>query len=248
MKNLTLVLVAAVSIALALSVAFLEHFRIIPHTKSPTTTAFRRDAQRRTPSTMGLKVIGAGFGRTGTASLHLALNQLNQGPTQHMFHLTGEIVGQLHAVAKNGASPDWDQLLDGYNSAVDWPWSAFYKELMEKYPEAKVVLTVRDPEKWYASTMETVYGSSSRAPAGPFRDFVHAVVWDGVFDGRFEDKAYAIQKFNEHIEEVKKTVPADRLLVFEVKDGWEPLCSFLGVPVPDGPFPKTNTRENFGRR
>lgn len=193
---------------------------------------------------MGLKVIGAGFGRTGTMSLQLALNKIGVGPCHHMQHVNADVATKLHAV-KNGEKPDWDSLLEGYQSAVDWPWSAFYKEIMEKYSEAKVILTVRDPEKWYASASTTIGMMARNAPPSGFRDFVHAVVFDGIFDGRFFDKEYAIKKFNEHIEEVKKTVPGDRLLVFEVKEGWEPLCSFLNVPVPDGPFPKTNTSDGF---
>lgn len=193
---------------------------------------------------MGLKVIGAGFGRTGTSSLEAALTQLKLGPTQHMKHVKGDLVQKLLDVHK-GTPPDWDSLLSGYNSAVDWPWSAFYKELMEHSPEAKVVLTVRDSETWYESAKETVYPLSVSLDPGPLRDMVFGIIWDGVFAGRFEDKEYAVNIFKTHIEEVKRIVPEERLLVFEVADGWEPLCKFLGVPVPDSPFPRSNDRASY---
>lgn len=195
---------------------------------------------------MSLNVIGAGFGRTGTTSLRLALNQLNLGPTQHMayVHEDENLVNKFNAI-KKGASPDWDTLLVGYHSAVDFPWALYYKEIMEHYPEAKVVLTVRDPEKWHESVKETIYRVSEQVPPGPVRDMVYDLIWDGKFGGRFEDKEHAIAVFKKHIEEVKNIVPKERLLVFEVAQGWEPLCSFLGVPVPDAPFPRANDRETF---
>lgn len=196
---------------------------------------------------MGLKDIGAGFGRTGTMSLHMALNQLGVGPCHHMQKITPTVAAKISTV-KPGEKVDWDSLLGDYQSAVDWPWSIFYKDLMEYSPDAKVVLTVRDPEKWYASIADTVYKMSAQAPPGALSDMIRGLVWDGVFDGRFEDKEHALKTFNEHIEAVKATVPADRLLIFALSEGWNPLCKFLGAPVPDGPFPHANDREAFVQR
>lgn len=196
---------------------------------------------------MGLKVIGAGFGRTGTNSLQAVLEQLGFGPCNVMASVSPTVAGQLLAI-KNGGTPDWDSMLAGFESAADFPWAPFYKEIMDQYPDAKVILTTRDAEAWYASAAETIYKMTSHAPPGDMRDMNHAVVWDGVFDGRFDDKDHAIQVFNDHNAAVQATVPDDRLLVFSVKDGWDPLCSFLGVEVPDKPFPHANDREAFRQK
>eukprot|EP00171_Calliarthron_tuberculosum_P023239 IDg23239t1 len=198
---------------------------------------------------MGLQVIGAGFGRTGTLSLKLALEQLGFDKCHHMFEVCqNPKQSDAFLTASKGGEVDWDTLFEGYKASCDFPSSPFYKQLYEKYPDARVVLTVREPEKWYESTMETIYASSS-PPAGSFGSnlmpMINAVIWDGVFDGQFEDKEYAIRVFNEHTEEVKRVVPANRLLVFSVKEGWEPLCNFLECPVPDTPFPRVNDREAF---
>lgn len=193
---------------------------------------------------MGLKVIGAGFGRTGTDSLKEALNKLGLGPCHHMKEMTNALAGKLLAVKQgDDKNPDWDALLGDYKSAVDWPWSFFYKELAEKYPDAKVVLTLRDPERWHESAANTIFKMSAWIPPCAIRRMIFAIIWDGVFGGRFEEKEYAMETFNKHVEEVKKNIPADRLLVFQVKDGWAPLCEFLQVPVPDGPFPKVNASQ-----
>ena len=158
---------------------------------------------------------------------------------------------------------DWDSLFEGYEAMTDLPGCVFYKELMEKYPEAKVILTVRDPETWYESAYHTIH-----QPAGVgqkigmmvkalfskrYKKLLRLVmmlmktVWwkNGFFQGKFKDKATAIRLFNEHNEAVKRDVPAEKLLVFSVKEGWEPLCTFLEVPVPDTPFPKVNERAGF---
>lgn len=165
--------------------------------------------------------------------------------------------------AYRGEPVDWDQLFDGYNATVDWPACEFYVPLTRAYPHAKVLLSVRDPERWYESVRNTIYGQGRRVreaiergeldPADPIiatrmrvGRMVDEVVWKGRFQGRFEDRDYAIDVFNRHNEEVKRTVPADRLLVFDVKEGWEPLCRFLEVPVPQGkPFPHLNDSASF---
>ena len=200
---------------------------------------------------MALKVIGAGFGRTGTSSLKEALETLG---FEKCYHAT-EVFGNPEAVARwcdvIDGNPDWSAIFEGYQSSVDWPACAFYKEQMAAYPTAKVVLSVRNPESWYRSVNETIYPLSHlMAPkwltwfsrrARNLRRIVFTAAWEGQLQGKFEDKNAAIAIFNEHIETVKREVPAERLLVFDVRDGWAPLCAFLGISdVPDEPFPHVN--------
>lgn len=204
-------------------------------------------------------MIGAGFGRTGTMSLKVALETLGFGPCYHMMEVFShpEHAARWEA-AWLGEPVDWDDLLDGYEAAVDWPACAYYEELMERYPDAKVILTVRDPERWYESVRDTIYAlsmtvSHSRVLQlvlglrgllrhGTFAggNMARTIIWDGTFDGRFEDRRYAVRVFERHNEEVRRRVPEDRLLTFEVSQGWGPLCDFLGVEVPDEPFPRLN--------
>ncbi|MCH7662727.1 MAG: sulfotransferase family protein [Chloroflexi bacterium] len=199
-----------------------------------------------------MQIIGAGFGRTGTMSLKAALEQIGFGPCYHMLEVLkhpSHIGGWL--AAAEGEQVDWDGLLGNYQAGLDYPLSVFYKELLAVYPEAKVILTVRDPQRWYESTLETIYQGAALPDwvlriLPPYRDFIKMVrmaVWEGLFEGRFEERAYAIKVFEDWVIEVKRTVPAEKLLIFSVKDGWEPLCAFLGVPVPDKPFPHINDRK-----
>lgn len=202
----------------------------------------------------GLKVIGAGFGRTGTLSLKHALEALGFGPCYHMSELFGKpgVDRQWDAIVR-GEPADWPAIFQGYQASVDWPTCAYYKEQMQVYPNAKVLLSVRDPEKWYESVTSTIYRVSHRnsdprpdPDRGVHRHMVDTLIWQRTFDGRFEDKDYAIGVFLRHIEEVKQYVPAEKLLVYNVKEGWEPLCAFLSVEVPEGkPFPHDNDRANF---
>jgi hypothetical protein len=213
-----------------------------------------------------LRVIGAGFGRTGTTSLKAALETLGLDPC---YHMTEVFAHPRHAEgwrsAWRGAPVDWDAILGPYEAAVDWPSCTFYEELMERYPEAKVLLSVRDPERWYESTRTTIY-ELSRVLAGSrtarvafglvsllaFGGFARSeagdeIIWNGTFGGRFEDKTHAIEVLERHNEEVKRRVPPERLLVYEVKEGWGPLCEFLGVPDPDEPFPHLNDAAEMRR-
>jgi hypothetical protein len=206
---------------------------------------------------MTLQIIGAGFGRTGTKSLKVALEELGFGKCYHMEEVVknrGHLI--RWAEIAEGGKADWDALFSGYQSGVDWPVSAYYKELMVAYPDAKVILTFREPERWYESFTTTLYaaevkfGKYSRVipPANRFLRGLKKVVWEGIFQNRVEDKAYAIEVFKDHFEEVKRTVPRERLLIFEARQGWEPLCAFLGVPVPgDRPFPHENDRAMWRR-
>ncbi|MCA1688697.1 MAG: sulfotransferase family protein [Actinobacteria bacterium] len=211
---------------------------------------------------MGLEVIGAGFGRTGTMSLKVALEELGFGPCYHMTEVfeNSEHVGQWEAAREGRAN--WEELFWGYRAAVDWPAAAFYEELMERYPDARVILTVRDPDRWYESARSTIYNIQNVA-SSPMLSLAALFVprmrqmkrvarmasdlaWEDVFHGRFEDRQYAIEVFDRWNEEVKERVPAQKLLVYEVKEGWEPLCDFLGVAVPGGkPFPHLNDAETF---
>jgi len=212
-------------------------------------------------------VIGAGFGRTGTTSLKAALEELGFGPC---YHMTEVFKHPEHAAswdaAMRGQAVDWDGFLQGYEATVDWPGCTFYAELMGRYPDAKVLLNVRDPDRWYESTRATIYELSRISAASPLSRatfrlvglFVPAVgrvgrmnnelIWKHTFDGRFEDRNYAKAVFERHNEEVRRRVPAEKLLVYEVKDGWDPLCDFLGVEAPDKPFPRLNDTAEMRRR
>lgn len=204
---------------------------------------------------MTIKIIGAGFGRTGTTSLKAALEQLGFAKCHHMTEVLknpSQAAGFLDAWRGNPV--DWDRLFDGYQATTDWPACTYYEELMAQYPEAKVILSVRDPERWYTSAYDTIYPAQAVVPPwagklfpklGVFREMILSQVWDGTFEGRFADKTFAIEKFKAHNQQVIDTVPADKLLVFEVKQGWEPLCRFLNVPVPDTLFPHLNDKKQF---
>ncbi|GAA4617589.1 sulfotransferase family protein [Saccharopolyspora hordei] len=193
-----------------------------------------------------VQIIGAGFGRTGTASLKAALERLGFGPCYHMF----EVIAKPERVrdwerALDGEVSDWETVLGGFQSTVDWPGCAFWRELVDSYPDAKVVLTVRDPEKWYDSVHSTIYQFVQEEPGDDdfsvkLRPTIERMIWNGTFGGRFDDRAHAIEVFQRHNAAVQEAVPADRLLVYQVGEGWQRLCDFLGVPVPDVDFPHVN--------
>jgi len=198
-----------------------------------------------------MDVIGAGFGRTGTLSLKIALEQLGFGPCMHMIPLLQD--PGTSALIRKAAGGDVDSLdvaLEGCRSTVDWPMAYFWRELADRHPAAKVILTVRDPRKWYDSADRTIHAAANhgRESGGLDPDvmgMVDATVWDGTFGGRFADQDTAIKIFEEHNARVRRAIPAERLLVFEVAEGWEPLCSFLEVPVPETPFPRLNDTVAF---
>jgi hypothetical protein len=159
-----------------------------------------------------------------------------------------------------GEDVDWDEVLEGYRSTVDWPGCAYWRELTETYPHAKVILTVRDPERWYDSAYNTIYQFAAETGGDPggdpqeddvvaglqrMRPMVEKLIWEGTFDGRFEDRAHAIGVFVEHNAEVQRSVPGDRLLVYQVDQGWQPLCDHLGVDVPAEPFPHINQGQSI---
>lgn len=219
-----------------------------------------------------IAVIGAGFGRTGTLSLREALVRLGFGPCDHMLenfeHPERFALWQAALRRKRAGEPiDWRPLLSGYRAIVDWPGAYFWRELIAAHPQAKVILTVRGPERWYDSTTRTIFRLRSpekitareramlrllvfampemRSAA----EFIDDIIWSDTFNDRFADREYALQVFTDHIREVEAAVPADRLLVFDVKEGWEPLCAFLGIPVPpDESFPHVNDAASFQRQ
>ena len=202
---------------------------------------------------MGLGIIGAGFGRTGTKSLKTAIDLLGLGPCYHMTEVKNN---EGHRYRWNeiafGAAPDWDALFEHYNAAVDWPAAHYWRELTETYPQAKVILTIRDPEDWFRSFSNTIQPVMNRdvLPDAPedahvHRQTIRKIILEDTFQGRDHDKTYAIGAFMQRAEEVAQTIPADKLLVYEITQGWEPLCDFLEVPIPAEPFPHKNTTEEF---
>ena len=214
---------------------------------------------------MSLKVIGAGLGRTGTMSLKMALELLYDKPCFHMVELLKQPkrLKHLKTAAHTNQKHEWDSLFHGFETVVDYPCCLYYKELMEVYPDAKVILTIRDLEKWYDSAYKTIYKGKPKnlqdilrtiknmmlhsdfRKVAPIFQHVDKIIWNGQFNGKFDDQEHAIKVHQKHIEEVKATVPADKLLIYEVKDGWEPLCQFLNMPVPDAPFPQSNSQAEF---
>ncbi|MCZ6605937.1 MAG: sulfotransferase family protein [Alphaproteobacteria bacterium] len=202
-----------------------------------------------------MKVIGAGFGRTGTESTKAALERLLDGKCYHMTEIIGnrDHLRRWVEFGRSGRTVmDWKTLLQGYEASLDWPICNYYKELMEIFPDAKVMLTYRDPQKWFDSyqiLVRLMRVTSWLSILVPFFRRLNAMIentaWH-IFQDR-RDRAQCVEVYNRHVAEVKAVVPADRLLVFQVQDGWEPLCKFLNVPVPDNPFPHLNSREDFKR-
>ena len=195
---------------------------------------------------MPLSVIGAGFGRTGTMSLKLALDRLWFGPCYHMTEVfkSPEAPGYWEAAA-DGKPVDWEQVFSGYRSCVDWPGATFYKQLAEAYPQAKVILTVRDPEAWFRSTQATIFARHIPDDSQePWERMVLKVIGD-LFDRQMRDKEKLIEVYERHNEAVQHEIAPERLLVYGASQGWAPLCEFLGVPAPDEPMPRVNTTDEF---
>ncbi len=211
-----------------------------------------------------MKVIGVGVGRTGTLSLKVALEHLGLGPCFHMRNMIDHLDRlPLWQTAADGRPVDWNAVFAGYQSSVDWPGAAFWRELSSFYPRAKIILTVRDRERWYDSVRETIFHLSGGGPESPLATEalrkvpgiaeVHAVnrklIWDGpLLQGRFEDRAFAVRAFEEHNASVRRELSPERTLVYEIDAGWQPLCEFLGVAVPDREFPHVNDRQEFWGR
>jgi Sulfotransferase domain len=206
---------------------------------------------------MTLAVIGAGFGRTGTLSLKLALEELGLGPCYHMIEVNAHPEHDaLWLALARGEASDWRPMLQGYASTVDWPTTYIWKELAAANPQAKIILTLRDPDAWYESAAATIFARmiefetlrSDPDAVDPARrrhmDMINTLIVANTFGGSLA-RDHAIAVFNAHNEEVRRLVPQKRLLVSESGEGWDPLCTFLGVPVPATPYPRVNTTEEF---
>jgi hypothetical protein len=202
---------------------------------------------------MTLEIVGPGFGRTGTNSLKLALEHLGFWPCHHMFEVRDnpEQLPVWEAAAR-GEPVDWSEVFRGYRSQVDWPGARYWRELVKRFPQAKVILTVRDPDAWFESVQATIVpflaarGKHPSPHVNAIAEMGHQTVAVQVFEDRMSERDYAITVFKRHIAEVQSEVSADRLLTFDLREGWQPLCNFLGVGIPDIPFPKTNSSKQFG--
>lgn len=209
-----------------------------------------------------MKAIGVGFGRTGTMSLKQALGDLGAGPCFHMIDL---IVGERKArdlpywvrIAQ-GEPVDWNEVFDGWESTVDWPAASRWRDLIDAFPDAPVLLNVRDFDGWYRSCGNTIRAVKLAAQAGELAPdanreepapelwgVIEALIWQGDFQGRFEDRDWVEQMYDERIEEIRETVPADRLTIWHLGDGWRPLADMLGVPAPATPFPRLHDTNEF---
>jgi hypothetical protein len=204
---------------------------------------------------LSIKVIGAGFGRTGTLSLKYALEKLGLEKCYHMLEVhmqPGHV--QIWRDLEKGVQPDWQALFEGYQATVDWPSCNFWREQLQVYPEAKVLLSWREPDKWYASVMSTIWPASQAnakrddADARAGSSLAYELIWDGIFQGRMQDKDWVISQYDAHNQAVIDEVPADKLLVYEPGQGWGPLCEFLDVPVPEEAYPNVNSTAEFKER
>ncbi|MEX2202192.1 MAG: sulfotransferase family protein [Dongiaceae bacterium] len=202
---------------------------------------------------MALSVIGSGFGRTGTYSLKHALETLGFGPCHHMEEVfeNPDQVPYWQAVAA-GRPVDWNQVFAGYRAQVDWPGAHVWRELAAAFPEAKIVHSVRPEESWWKSYSQTIgkfcetYKELELPPH--IRDMSEAaceIIVDKTLGGNALDKDAALAAYRKRTEDVRAAIPADRLLVFDVAEGWAPLCRFLDVSVPAEPFPRLNNTEQF---
>ncbi|HWC33412.1 MAG TPA: sulfotransferase [Mycobacteriales bacterium] len=197
---------------------------------------------------MALQVVGAGLGRTGTNSLKLALEKLLGEPCYHMLEVfqRPEHVDKW-ASAYDGTPPDWEQLYAGFGATVDWPSGPFWAPIAEAYPDALILLSVRDADAWWKSASSTIFQAMAKAidadPEGPWTQMASRML--ASFTPNWRDEAAAKEAFLAHYDQVRRTAPPDRLLEWQPSDGWGPICERLGLPVPDEPFPHVNTTEDF---
>lgn len=213
-----------------------------------------------------MRLIGAGLPRTATLSQKIALEMLGLAPCYHMVTVLADLPLAEKWDAMLDGSSDWDSILGGFEATVDWPGSFFYQELMVAYPDAKVLLSVRDAEAWERSMTDTIYSilhgdsmthdlSSAWSRVDPawnrYLTFINRL-WDksGLLPntGAEPPPGFMAEGMERYNAEVISTVPADRLLVWRATDGWEPLCEFLELPVPDAPFPRVNDSKMFDGR
>lgn len=212
---------------------------------------------------MALKVFGTGHGRTGTMSLKLALEQLGFGKCYHMYELLNNPDQIIYfEKAERGEKVDWDELFKGYHSACDMPVIRYYEQILAMYPDAKVIHTTRDADSWFKSITQTIFWATkpsfgmilSMIVRMPFSSQLrkrlrvfkyNSKMLDTLFGKELKDKEKIIKCFNEHNEKVLNSISKEKLLVYDVKSGWEPLCKFLNVPVPVTPFPRVNSKDEF---
>ncbi|GAA4844608.1 sulfotransferase family protein [Algivirga pacifica] len=216
---------------------------------------------------MKLEIIGSGLARTGTMSLKNALEELTQAPCYHMIELLKDpsrlsILQQGH---KQG-NTDWESFFSGFKSVVDYPGCLYVEDMLKLNPDLKVIHTSRDPEQWYESVLNTVYRGVPNGfsdilrmiknsilykdfrKVSPVFMFNDKIIWKGQFESKFQDKDFAIKVFLEHEEYIKRIVPKEQLLIYNINDGWGPLCDFLNTNVPDNSFPKSNQRVEFNEK
>lgn len=199
---------------------------------------------------MTISLIGAGYGRTGTLSLKSALETLGYNKCHHMIEVInnpGEPERWMQAI--DAQTVDWESLLEGYQATVDWPACHFYRELADYYPKAKVLLSIRDPLEWFesisATTLRVIRKRMQSSEPGQPKNLGSELVVKAAFGGEIDDVEHAINMFNQHTKEVVDAIEPDRLLIFDVREGWEPLCQFLDKPLPDTAFPRVNSRDDF---
>jgi hypothetical protein len=204
---------------------------------------------------MPLDIVGAGFGRTGTNSLKIALEMLGFGPCHHMFEVR-ERPEQIRfwAAAARGERSDWDTVFRDFRSAVDWPSAYFWRDIAAHYPKAPVILSVRSDEAWVTSIQATIYESlkSRHQRTDPLAreqgEMVYDIIERRTFSERLGEREHALAVYRAHNAAVRAAIEPGRLLVYDVAEGWEPLCRHLGVPVPAEPFPRTNSTDEFRMR
>jgi hypothetical protein len=209
-----------------------------------------------------MKLIGAGLPRTATMTQKAALEQLGLAPCHHMVSVFGNLPTWEQWRAAIDGKLRASEIVKDHPAAVDWPSSYFYKDLMEDFPDAKVLLSVRDAEGWARSMRKTIweclYGDGLVGHMSMARERIDAQwggwmstlreMWttSGLLNGAGTTDEWMIDAFDRYNAEVQAYVPAQRLLVWNPKEGWEPLCAFLELPVPDGPVPHINDSDSFG--
>jgi hypothetical protein len=212
------------------------------------------------PAIEGLQVIGVGMHRTGSMSVKAALERLGYGPCYHGMEALRRSTDGDHWLAayEAGGDVDWSVIFKGYRATMDWPTIHFWEQLAAAYPDAKILLTERDPESWWESHVKMFQLSdeldreltdedrqwAEESGFGRMQTALATIVY-ATFDGRVFDKAHCLRVFEQQDERVRRTVPAERLLVYRVQEGWEPLCRFLAVDVPNEPFPRINVGDNL---
>jgi hypothetical protein len=198
---------------------------------------------------MTLEIIGAGFGRTGTYSLKSALEMIGFGPCHHMSEVIDNPEQIRHWTDVAAGRNDFDGIFSGYRSAVDFPVSAYWQDVLAANPDAKVILSARDPDDWYGSFSQTILPlildqASWPEERRPWFEMIERVIVGQALGGR-TDRDGILAAYRANAEAAERLVEDGRALVFRARDGWAPLCDFLGVEIPGDPYPKTNARADF---